>query len=241
MVTMFKPNNLHAAFGLVKLQEEEVIRRNPPYNPRNHSPIPNTSQTPKLPPTTPILRLSPPPPRKNNLYQNNNPRFPNNNRRPAIPIQRISPGQMQERRAKGLCYYCDERFQPSHRCNRLFLLEGMKIEEIEDEEIDESLAVISTEEAKEEEEEKGKLLGISLHAIASANAPKTMRIAGVINKISVISLINIGSTHSFIDPNVARKAKLPVENTNQSVKLVDGSTLSCLGFCKVAPHFNYKA
>ncbi|KAA8524303.1 hypothetical protein F0562_010726 [Nyssa sinensis] len=168
------------------------------------------------------IRLPPPPPKNNNQYQNTNPRFPNNNRKPTIPIQRISPGQMQERRAKGLCYYCDERFQPGHRCNKpkLFLLEGMKIEEIEDEEIDESMAVLNSEEPKNEEEEKGELLGISLHALAGAYAPKTMRIEGVINKISVITLIDTGSTYSFIDPNVARKARLTVEDNNQSINQV---------------------
>ncbi|XP_042946134.1 uncharacterized protein LOC122279514 [Carya illinoinensis] len=238
MVTMFKPNTLHAAFGLAKLQEEEVIRRNSPYKPRNNFPTYTTNQTPKLAPSAPLLRLPPPPPPKNNnSYQNTNPRFPKNNRRPTILIQIISPSQMQERRAKGLCYYCDERFQPGHKCNKpkLFLLEGMKIEEIEDEEIDESMAILNSEEPKEGEEEKGELLGISLHALAGAYAPKTMRIAGVINKISVITLIDTGSTHSFIDPNVARKAKLIVEDTKQLVKLADGSTHPCLGFGKAAP------
>ncbi|KAG7944870.1 hypothetical protein I3843_15G125100 [Carya illinoinensis] len=197
---MFKPN---AAFGLAKLQEEEVIRRNSPYKLRNHFPTYTTNQTPKLAPLAPLLRLPPPPPKNNSSYQNTNPRFPNNNRRPTIPIQRISPSQMQERREKGLCYYCDERFQSGHKCNKskLFLLEGMKIEEIEDEEIDESMAILNLEESKEGEEEKGELLGISLNALAGAYALKTMRIAGVINKISVITLIDTGSTHSFIDPN----------------------------------------
>ncbi|KAA8537022.1 hypothetical protein F0562_029500 [Nyssa sinensis] len=62
-----------------------------------------------------------------------------------------------------------------------------------------------------------------------------MRIVGVINKISVITLIDTGNTHSFIDPNVVRKARLTVEDTNQSVKLADGSTLPCFGFCKATP------
>ncbi|XP_043694404.1 uncharacterized protein LOC122645127 [Telopea speciosissima] len=46
-----------------------------------------------------------------------------------LPVRRISPTEMQERRAKGLCYNCNERFVPGHRCKKLFLLEGCYEEE----------------------------------------------------------------------------------------------------------------
>jgi predicted aspartyl protease len=58
------------------------------------------------------------------------------------------------------------------------------------------------------------LLEISLHAIVGAPAPKTMRLIGSINHLEVVILIDTGSTHSFLDPNVAKKAKLPVHETN---------------------------
>ncbi|KAL9362392.1 hypothetical protein Peur_045177 [Populus x canadensis] len=61
------------------------------------------------------------------------------------------------------------------------------------------------------------LLGISLHAIAGAPCPKTMRLVGKISTCSIIVLISTGSTYSFIDVNVARKAKLPVEEGHLAV------------------------
>jgi hypothetical protein len=58
---------------------------------------------------------------------------------------------MQERREKGLCYFCDERYQPGHRCNRLkiYLLEGMGMEEESrmQESAEETLPVEELEEA----------------------------------------------------------------------------------------------
>nr|KYP41447.1 hypothetical protein KK1_037174 [Cajanus cajan] len=36
---------------------------------------------------------------------------------PKIPIKKLSTQQMQERRALGLCYNCDEKFMLDHRCN----------------------------------------------------------------------------------------------------------------------------
>jgi len=44
-----------------------------------------------------------------------------------LPLQSLSPTQMEERRRKGLCFNCDEKFQPGHQCKsaNLFLLEGL--------------------------------------------------------------------------------------------------------------------
>jgi hypothetical protein len=37
---------------------------------------------------------------------------------------------MQERRENGLCYYCDDMYQPGQSCNRpkLYLLGGLEVE-----------------------------------------------------------------------------------------------------------------
>lgn len=102
-------------------------------------------------------------------------------------------------------------------------------EEEEKEEIDPeegSLAVIM------KNEEVGKLLGISLHAIVGSLAPKTMRILAKINHQKVLILIDTGSTHSFIDPYVARNAKLLREDSHLTVQVANGAILPCLGYCK---------
>jgi hypothetical protein len=36
------------------------------------------------------------------------------------PLMRLSPVEMDERRAKGLCYNCDDKFTPGHHCKRLY-------------------------------------------------------------------------------------------------------------------------
>ncbi|KAL0297738.1 UNVERIFIED_CONTAM: hypothetical protein Sradi_6825900 [Sesamum radiatum] len=35
---------------------------------------------------------------------------------PSLPIKHLSPLEMHARRVKGLCFNCDERFVPGHRC-----------------------------------------------------------------------------------------------------------------------------
>ena len=34
------------------------------------------------------------------------------------PIKRISQAEMNDRSAKGLCYYCDEKYVSGHQCKR---------------------------------------------------------------------------------------------------------------------------
>lgn len=36
------------------------------------------------------------------------------------PLMQLSPVEMDERRAKGLCYNCDDKFTPGHRCKHLY-------------------------------------------------------------------------------------------------------------------------
>lgn len=50
-----------------------------------------------------------------------------------VPVQRLSPTQMKERRDKRLCYNCDDKWAPGHKCRvaKLFI---MKCEDSGDEE-----------------------------------------------------------------------------------------------------------
>lgn len=131
-----------------------------------------------------------------------------------------------------MCYYCDEKFQPSHRCNRprLYLLEGLEVEGLK--ELEEVEAPPPKAPATEVDREEGKLMGISLYTIGGAPSPKTIRLAGTINHQIIVILIDSGSTHSFVDPNVARKVRLPVHEKSKIVQVANGDTLPCRGCCK---------
>jgi hypothetical protein len=143
---------------------------------------------------------------------------------------------MQERKEKGLCYFCDEKYHQGHKCSRpkLYLIEGMEFkgdgEEGWEEEGEETFNQLDTDEIPAVQQ--ADLLGISLHAIAGAPSPKTMRLVGKIGTCSVIVLIDTGSTHSFVDVNVAKRAKLQVEEGQLEVQVANGDTLPCQGCCK---------
>lgn len=108
--------------------------------------------------------------------------------------------EMKERRSKGLCYNCDEKFTPGHKCRTqtLYLIEGQwPKSDIEEEPCNES-------DTKEDIEEPP---AISLHGVTGGRAPQTMRVKVFVGRLPVTVLIDSGSTHNFISPRVANKIR----------------------------------
>jgi hypothetical protein len=113
--------------------------------------------------------------------------FVNDNPKAIVPVQKISHAQMDERRKKGLCYSCDDKWSRGHVCAvpKLFL-----IEEVEG--LKRVMEVIAPE---NEEEDPGQFFldaepEISLNAITGTPNPKTMRIMGIVKGQQVIILID---------------------------------------------------
>lgn len=42
----------------------------------------------------------------------------------SITMRKMSPAELQDRRKQGLCYNCDEKFSPGHRCKKLFFIDA---------------------------------------------------------------------------------------------------------------------
>lgn len=84
----------------------------------------------------------------------------------ASPMKRLTWDEMQKRRAQGLCFSCDEKFTPGHKCRGplLLLLERDFNASDADEEKEEGLANF------QEEPE------ISLHAFTGWSTARTMRV-----------------------------------------------------------------
>lgn len=88
-VKMLHPKNLNEAFGLAKIQEEYL----------------NSSRKSQRS-SFDFAKLSILGPRLEGKME---PRL-------KLPLQRLSHAQMEERKRKGLCFNCDEKFQPGHHC-----------------------------------------------------------------------------------------------------------------------------
>ncbi|GKB92246.1 putative mitochondrial protein [Tanacetum coccineum] len=108
---------------------------------------------------------------------------------------------MEEKRAKNLCFYCDQRYVPGHKCT-----------------------------GQDETSQLNQILAegphISLHALNEIQGYQTLRVVGMVGKIPVHILIDTGSTHNFIDVNVAKKVGCPVKSSClPQVSVAGGKTL----------------
>jgi hypothetical protein len=117
---------------------------------------------------------------------------------------------MWERRKKGLCYNCEEKWSHTHKCKapKLYILLGTEI-----------FAEDRTEKIFYDTSDKVEPLSepiilkmlepeISLNAISGSLNAKTMQVVGIIKDQRVVILIDSGSTHNFIDSSVVNKGSL---------------------------------
>ncbi|XP_026410722.1 uncharacterized protein LOC113305945 [Papaver somniferum] len=213
-VQMFSPTTLDKAIYLARMQE--VLLQNtakkakttkfpPLFIPQGHKSILSSPQ-PKSPS-----------PRGSTSTTTNLP-----------PIKRLTYADMRARREKGLCYNCDEVYSKGHKCikQQLFMLVGDDegTSTSEDESPTNSPLI---QEVTEDEVE------ILVHALTSNITQNTVKILGSIkNKKKFTILIDSGSTHSFIDPELARQCVCYMEPTGAfQVAVADGNKLISSAKC----------
>ncbi|KAG2696289.1 hypothetical protein I3760_07G052400 [Carya illinoinensis] len=198
-VKMFSPTDLLTAYGLAKMQEEKIfLRKKGSY--RNFS-THSASQNPQPPYLKHLPHIQP---------TDNQPNQP----KAIVPVHKVSQSEMRERRAKGLCYSCDSKWAPGHKCSspKLYLIEK----------IEESYVVVDIDNKKEEMQEANPNTSVSaeppaitLHAIIGSLNPKTMRVVGK------------------IDPSLLSKLSLPVFTTDKvKVKIANGDQIQSEGSLK---------
>ena len=155
-----------------------------------------------------------------------------------LPLQRLTSTQMEERRKLGLCYNRDEKWQMGHKCKgaKLFLLEGwdvgvehkpgVQLVELEDD------GVVLEHQETEKQEDVTLPAKITLYALVGSLASQTMRVKGRILNHEVVSLIDFGSTHNFLDAIELPTLHLYLDTSQVlEVRVTDGSIVKTLGVC----------
>ena len=73
---------------------------------------------------------------------------------------------------------------------------------------------------------------ITLYALLGSPSPSTMRIKCKINGYWVVILLDIGSTHNFLDAAILSKLQLSLDPTvSFEVKVANGATIKTMGVC----------
>jgi len=130
-------------------------------------------------------------------------------------VKKMSLVEMQLRRDKGLCFTCDDKFIPSHRCpNKQHLLLQMDddkdlINPPQDNEIDKGLN--SQDDPH-----------LSFNDLKGSAGLGTMRFQGSTQGMRIQILIDSGNSDNFLQPRLAHYLKLPIEPI-QKFKVVVGN------------------
>jgi hypothetical protein len=94
-------------------------------------------------------------------------------------FQCLSPDELAEKRKKGECYFCPEKFTQDHNCS----MRRVYVMELDDQE---DLEIIAED------------LGISLHVLTGLSRASTMQLLLTIAGTTLRALVDSGSTHTFI-------------------------------------------
>ncbi|XP_076952176.1 uncharacterized protein LOC143625820 [Bidens hawaiensis] len=130
----------------------------------------------------------------------------------------LTPKEIADKRAKGECFGCTEKFSPTHKCkNKQFFSIEICEEETEEE-------VVSYETLDPQ---------ISLNAIMGVSSYSTMRVTGSVGTKTLHILIDSGSTHNFIDEKLALKMQCPTKSMSTlNITIADGNKMSCTKMCE---------
>jgi hypothetical protein len=135
--------------------------------------------------------------------------------RPATPsrprFKRITPEELALKRANGECYHYPEKYSANHKCTSkgVFLLEM-------DDDMDEDATA--------------KDLGISLHALTGIDISNTMKLQVRVHDLTLVALVDTGSTHTFIREAVASQLGLHVApRLELYIKVANGDSVTSSG------------
>lgn len=142
---------------------------------------------------------------------------------PSLPVKRLSPAEIKEKRDKGLCFTCDEKYNVGHRCkNRVLILCAQ----------DEEGADGSHMEETDSDCSDGVTEEVSLNALSNANNPRIFRIVAQHGAEALEVLIDTGSNNNFIQESLATRLGLPQSETKKfKVYMGNGNSLWCSQVC----------
>ncbi|XP_062103343.1 uncharacterized protein LOC133814394 [Humulus lupulus] len=144
----------------------------------------------------------------------------------SLPVKRLSPAEIKEKREKGLCFTCDEKYSFGHKCKNRVLILCAQGEEEEEEDTPagvEELAELDDSQADE----------VSLNSLSNSTNPRIFRIMAHHGKEPLEVLIDTGSNNNFIQEALAARLGLNCEVTKRfKVYMGNGNSLWCSQLCK---------
>jgi Retroviral aspartyl protease len=142
----------------------------------------------------------------------------NPNPKPLTTTAINKPSLIEQRRALGQYFKCGDRYYPGHQY-KLKIHMILEHNEGEMSQMEEETSQMDTREAEVTEEAI-----VSMHATSNHPMGNTMRFKGQIGRQPVFALIDSGSTHSFVNPQVLHSESHKIAQTNPMVVMVENGS-----------------
>jgi hypothetical protein len=141
---------------------------------------------------------------------------------------------MVECQLKGLCYNCDDKYFPGHKCKAKNLFMAISKDILEDDV--ETPIVPKSPEITDITPPSDPLEVepiISLNSLTGFSAPQTVKLIGYIKHRKVIILVDSGSTHNFIHHCIAQETYCYIHAVNNfQITIANGGSMKCGGSCE---------
>ena len=134
-----------------------------------------------------------------------NPKLPPLLPTPSLPIRRLSPLELCEKQEKGLCYNGDQKYSTTHHCrSRHLLLLGTDDDEVE-------ITSNEPDDSRPDEDILGDIS--SLNALMGHPHARALHLEGFVDPHWFHVLIDSGSTHNLVKPDIVEQLRLLVSGT----------------------------
>ncbi|CAN6723655.1 unnamed protein product [Malus baccata var. baccata] len=152
---------------------------------------------------------------------------PSRNHTTSKPFSTIVPPSshtIQRKRARGECWFCPDKWVMGHKCG----LQQLLMMHVKD-----SKVVEDNIETDHPELQHMELSECAFYGIDRGSTKHTMKVLGQINGHPVKILLDLGSSHNFVDSKLLKQWGWQAETTKAfQVMIVDGGKVTSSGCCK---------
>nr|GEX96579.1 hypothetical protein [Tanacetum cinerariifolium] len=216
---MFQATTPSETYGLARMQAATNTILKPRYN----TPF---LPTPKQSTTTYVSKAVTTPVKFNLVGQSSG--YVNRNR--VHKPYKLTQRELEDKRAKGQCFYCDQKYAQCHKCSgQLHYIEVIYRDDFDN-------YIDGDDETYQEF--VGDMVGvtdspqITLNALSSLNSYQTIRVRSRVGKQVVHLLIDCDSTYNFLDIHTAKKLGCRLAKTTpMQVSVVNGQRMMSIAVC----------
>lgn len=130
----------------------------------------------------------------------------------------------------GLCFKCDEKFSPGHRCKlrqlQVLLITGKDTDREDPQEETTEAAAVQAETVEGN-------VDLSLNFLRGFASAKTIKLRGTIGDREVVVLVDSGASHSFISVELVRILALPSDlSVRHKIQVGNDMSFQQSGVCR---------